>query len=84
MCQIAIDIPEEVLYDTKMNSDEANAFARRMVAVGYYTQNKVSLGYCAQIAGMSKEDFIKYLGKHSISIFQFDNQEELLEEIDNA
>ena len=84
MCQIAIDIPEEVLYDTKMNSDEASAFARRMVAVGYYTQNKVSLGYCAQIAGMSKEDFMKYLGKHGVSIFQFDNREELLEEIDNA
>ena len=66
MCQIAIDIPEEVLYDTKMNTEEASEFARRMVAVGYYTQNKVSLGYCAQIAGMSKEDFIKYLGRHHI------------------
>ena len=31
MCQIAIDIPEEVLYDTKMNSDEANAFAMDII-----------------------------------------------------
>lgn len=26
MCSIAIKIPDEVLYDTKMTKDEANAF----------------------------------------------------------
>ncbi|MCI8597216.1 MAG: UPF0175 family protein [Lachnospiraceae bacterium] len=84
MCQIAINIPNEVLYDTKMSSEEASQFARRAVALGYYTQNGVSIGYCAQIAGMSKEDFITYLGKNQVSIFSFDNKEEFLEELDNA
>jgi len=32
MCQIAIDIPNEVLYDSKTNMDEANRFARCAVA----------------------------------------------------
>ncbi len=62
MCQITINVPDAVLYDTRMSMDEAEAFARRAVAKGYYTQNKVSLGYCAQIADMTEEDFIKYLG----------------------
>ncbi len=84
MCQIAINIPNEVLYDTKMSSEEASQFARRAVALGYYTQNGVSIGYCAQIAGMSEEDFITYLGKNQVSIFSFDNKEEFLEELDNA
>ncbi len=84
MCQIAIDIPNEVLFETKMNKEQANQFARCAVALGYYTQNGVSIGYCAQIAGMTKEEFIKYLGKNHISIFHFDNNEEFLEELDNA
>lgn len=84
MCQIAINIPNEVLFDTKMNKEEAYQFARRAVALGYYTQSGVSIGYCAQIAGMTEEEFIKYLGKNQVSIFRFDNMEEFQEELNNA
>ncbi len=84
MCQIAINIPEAVLYDTRMTPEEANRFARRAVALCYYSQSGVSIGYCAQIAGMTEEDFIQYLGDNHISIFHFDNREEFLEELDNA
>lgn len=84
MCQIAFDIPNEVLYDTKMSKKDALAFARRSVALCYYVQNGVSLGYCAEIAGMSKQQFIKYLGENNVSIFKFDDYEEFLEELNNA
>ncbi|MBD5532442.1 MAG: UPF0175 family protein [Lachnospiraceae bacterium] len=84
MCQIAINIPNEVLFETKMSKEQANQFARCAVALGYYTQSGVSIGYCAQIAGMTKEEFIKYLGKNHISIFHYDNDEEFLEELNNA
>ena len=84
MCQISIRIPDAVMYDTHMSEEEAAAFARCMVAVGYYTQNNVSIGYCAQIAGMTEEEFIKYLGQGKVSIFQFDNKAEFLEELENA
>ena len=36
MCQISIRIPDAVMYDTHMSEEEAAAFARCMVAVGYY------------------------------------------------
>ena len=84
MCQIALSIPDEVLYDTKMNREQASQFARRAVALGYYTQRGVSIGYCSKIAGMTEEDFIKYLGQNHISIFHFDDEEEFLEELNNA
>ena len=61
MCQIAISIPDEGLFDTKMSREEANQFARRAVALGYYTQSGVSIGYCAQIAGMTEEEFLEEL-----------------------
>lgn len=84
MSQIALSIPEEVLYDTKMNAEQTSAFARRAVALGYYTQSGVSIGYCAQIAGMTEKEFMKYLGDNHISVFHFDNQAEFLEEMENA
>ena len=84
MCNIAIDIPNEVLYDTKMDKKETVDYIKKQVALVYYVKNGVSLGYCAEIAGMSKSDFIKFLGENGISIFHFDNEEELLEDINNA
>jgi predicted HTH domain antitoxin len=84
MCEIAFSIPNEVLYDTKMSKQDTLAFAKRAVALCYYTQSKVSQGYCAQIADMSKEEFIKYLGANGISIFQYDDEQEFIEEMNNA
>ena len=84
MCNIAFEIPNEVLYDTKMSRSEALAFARRAVALNYYVQRGVSLGYCAQIAGMDKEDFVRYLGENKVSIFNYDDEEEFMEELNNA
>lgn len=84
MCQISFTIPDEVLFDTKMTREQANLFARQAVAIGYYIQRGISIGYCSQIAGMTEEEFIKCLGQNNISIFHFDSKEEFLEEADNA
>ena len=84
MCQIAINIPEAILYDTKMNKVETENFVRRLVALEYYSNQGVSIGYCAEVAGMSEKEFIKYLGEKKISIFQFDDEEEFLQEVKNA
>ena len=84
MCQIALTIPNEVLFDTKMNNEEALDFARKAVALRYYTIEGVSLGYCAQIANMKKGDFIRFLGENGVSIFQFDSEDEFLEDVINA
>ena len=73
-----------MLFDTRMNKEQANSFARKAVALCYYVQNGVSLGYCAEIAGMSKEGFIHYLSENNISIFHYDDEEEFLEELNNA
>ena len=84
MCEVTLSIPDEVLFDSKMSKTDALAFAKKAVALCYYTQNKVSLGYCAQIAEMTKEAFVRYLGANGVSIFQYDDKQEFLEEMDNA
>ena len=84
MCQVAVDIPEEVLYDTRMNVREAAAFARLMTAFGYFTRNNVSIGYCAQIAGVSEEEFLRFLGANGVGVFSFDDEAEFARELANA
>ena len=59
MCQIILSISDEVLYDTKMSHEQVNQFARQAVALRYYTQSGVNIGYCSQIAGMTEEEFLK-------------------------
>ena len=61
MCQVLVDIPNEVLYDTHMSTADAAAFVKQMVALGYYTHNNVSIGYCAKIAGMTEEEFMTHI-----------------------
>lgn len=84
MCQIALDIPSEILYDIRMTEEDAASFVRRLVALNFYSEHKISLGYCAQIADMDIKAFIRYLGENGISIFRFDNEAEFFEEMKNA
>lgn len=84
MCQVSVSIPNEVLYDTNMSVADATAFARQMVALGYYTQNNVSIGYCARIAGMCEADFIQFLGSQGVGIFDRMTEDALTRDIANA
>ena len=84
MCQVTVNVPNEVLYDTHMSTAEATAFARKMVALGYYIHNNVSIGYCAEIAGLTEEEFMIFLGQNKIDIFHFQDDEELLRDVSNA
>ena len=84
MSQIAFTIPDEVLFDTKMSNSEALNFAKEAVALHYYTKKGVSLGYCAQIACMTKGSFIRVLAENGVSIFRFDSKDELADDVKNA
>ena len=81
MCKIAVKIPDEVLYDVKMTEAQATDFAKKAIALMLYTKNHISIGYSAQIAGVTEEEFIEYLSSNGISIFSFDDEKEFLEEM---
>ena len=83
MCQIVINIPDEVLYDTCMNRIEAEQMVKRATALYCYVNNHVSIGYCAEIAGMSEENFMIFLGEHKVSVFNY-AEDEIQEDFDNA
>lgn len=59
-------------------------FVKKSIVMMLYTQNYISIGYSAQTAGMTEEEFIKYLSSNGVSIFNFDDEEEFLEEMNNT
>ena len=84
MCVVSINIPEEVLLDLHEDQNDFAEYIKKMLAMDLYKNKKVSLGYCASVAEMTKEEFIQYLGRNGVSIFSFASDNEFLEELENA
>jgi len=81
---VALNVPQEILLDLKVTEKAFSNYARRFLALDLYKNKGVSLGYCTELAEMSKEDFILFLGENMVSIFDFNNEADFLEEIKNA
>ena len=56
--QVVIEIPKEVLYDTKQTIEQVTDFAKKATALGFYKQYGVSVELCSQIAGITEKKFI--------------------------
>ena len=79
-----IELPEEILLSLRTDEDEFIDEMKKTMAVKYYKNKKLSVGQGAELADMSEEDFIKLLGIEKVSIFRFDNRDELEEDVKNA
>jgi len=79
-----IEFPEELLLSLRTDENELVQEMKRTIAVKYYVNRKLSIGQSAELADMTEEEFIKYLGKEKISIFRYDDINELSEDFNNA
>ena len=84
MCTVSFPIPNEILLDLHESKDDFLKYIRKLAALDLYKNRHVSLGYCADMADMTKENFIQYLGENGISIFSFESESEFMEELINA
>jgi predicted HTH domain antitoxin len=68
---ITIDIPSEAFSALRQNPDE---FAREMLEAAlckWYEQAKISQSKAAEIANLSRFEFLEVLKKHGVSPFQY-------------
>lgn len=79
-----LGISRQVILELYEGTDNFLDVKRHNIALQLYKNKKASLEYCAGIADMSEEDFIKYLGENQVSIFDFESEEEFVEELENA
>jgi len=76
MKTLTVKLPEQV---TDVDEKEV----RMIVAARLFEQGKLSSGRAAEVAGITKREFIETVGKYGVSIFGT-QPEELEQELENA
>ncbi len=77
--EVKIRIPHEVLLNLRKSRGEVAEDIRRQAAIRYYKTRVLSLGKAADLAGMSRFEFIDYLRFNDEPVFDYTDEE--LEEI---
>ena len=83
MSTISVEIPEEVLISLKETPKTLQRELPLLAAVKLFELGKLSSGRAAQLAGMSRVEFLMLLGRYQVSPFAL-NAEELEQDIQNA
>ncbi len=80
MTPLTLEMPEEVLATLRQRPQEFTHELRLAAAVKWYELELVSQGRAAEIAGLTRADFITALGKYQVSPCQY-SAEEVLEDL---
>ena len=77
MNSLALTLPveREVLFTLRKSEDIFISEAKKILALNYFKSQQLSLGLAAKLADMNKDDFIQYLGRNQIDIYQYTDQE---------
>ena len=75
MTQLTIELPDEALAALALPPDEATREARRILAIHWYSEGRISQGTGAAIAGVSRLEFIEALGTAKVPVIQVTAQE---------
>ncbi len=79
-----LKFPEEILFSLRESEDRFIKEIKTIAAVNYYKEKRLSIGQAALLAGMKEEEFIKLLATFKVSIFRYENNDELLQDLKNA
>lgn len=83
MNQLSFDLPEEALAALGLSPEEATREARRVVAVHWYDQGRISQGTGARVAGLSRQEFLEALAEARVPSIQM-TADELREEVERG
>lgn len=83
MSAVRLDIPEETLISLKTDAESFGRALKVLGAVKLFELGKLSSGRAAQLAGMTRVEFLLVLRQYQVSPFQM-TAEELRQDVLNA
>jgi len=72
---LTIQVPYDVFINLHKSRAEAAQDIQRQAAIRYYTTRLLSLGKAAELAGMTRFEFIDYLRFNQEAIFDYTDDE---------
>ena len=81
MRSITLELPDRPLGDVEMTDAQLIGEIRMLAAVKLYELGRVSSGRAAELAGLSRIEFLDRLGRYDVSPFQI-TPEELRTEVE--
>lgn len=75
MTTVTIELPEDVFAALRRTPSEFAAEIRCAAAIHWYQQGDVSQEKAAEIAGLSRADFLRELGRRRIDVIHVDMDE---------
>ena len=83
MTQLTLEMPESAFSTLHQAPSEFAQEMRVAAAVKWYELERISQGRAAEIAGLTRADFINALSRYRVTPFQY-TEEELIEEMRDA
>jgi predicted HTH domain antitoxin len=81
MRTITLKLPDELLGEGEMTDAQLSEEIRMLAAVKLYEMGRISSGRAAELAGLSRIEFLERLGRYNVSPFQI-TPEELKAEVE--
>jgi predicted HTH domain antitoxin len=79
MVQMTIEMPEGALASLRKDPESFARELRLAAAIKWYEVGEVSQGRAAEIAALSRQEFLAALGRYGVSPFQYTAQEAIEE-----
>jgi predicted HTH domain antitoxin len=68
MQTVTVEIPTELVLAAGLDTGNLSADTARLLAVGLFREDKVSLGRAAELCQMPVEQFIEFAAQHNVSL----------------